>query len=41
MSHLNEVNLPTPQLPESIEYFHFLESLMLDRQDYYQSDSQY
>ena len=35
-----EADLPTDQ-PESAEYLQFLESLMLDRQDYYQSDAQY
>jgi hypothetical protein len=36
-----EADLPTDQSPESAEYWQFLESLMLDRQDYYQSDAQY
>jgi hypothetical protein len=33
--------LPTDQQPESTEYLQFLEGLMLDRLDYYQSDAEY
>ncbi len=36
-----EADLPTDQSPESSAYLQFLESLMLDRQEYYQSDAQY
>ena len=36
-----EIDLPTDQQPESTEYLQFLEGLMLDRQDYYQSDAEY
>jgi hypothetical protein len=38
---MHEANLATIEVEYSEEYLQFLEDLMRDRQDYYQSDSQY